>query len=541
MPYPKLSAVLNNCPLHALTPELKAEIIKFRDRALYVNQHNADYDRLKRTFADFYGFEPDTFTWKQFADLLERYNAFDTQIILGPVLRLFMKEKMPGEESLYFMAVERNVAKDEYIRLCTETNRDTGRYESLGPQEVFNFVAKHLGISIHYFAEAGNNKPLNANDSVTVQPVEMYHQGGVIGAQSGGHWERTRNGESSVEFQKDETTQLTAFLPFLGEDPNTNPIGFELLKKHIQLSAKAIAKNQELVGEFSQLYYSAALIERYLFNIAYVPKALAIELLGDNLPQDVQRFIAHYHFNEVNQNLIYERWIKAHPSQKPHLEGYEKDVIQSLVEPIIKPFNPEQAESGLENQEVQEISSDQQDITQEHLPEEDGDSLKSNQEQTKDEPQQSKAELQFDEKLELLRYKIDDLEKRKAQAEKNGKLKQRKQLNDACIAASELYNHLVREGKIYFQQEATIDSYKVFKKNCNHHIRTAREVLDNHRGWSEFLTNLALAILTAGIGLLIKGGINLANNKQFFFVHKTDSAKKLDEIEEEINQAKPDR
>ncbi len=50
-PFPKLSAILNNCSLHALTPEIKNEIIQFGADAGYDNQHNAAYTRLKNAFA----------------------------------------------------------------------------------------------------------------------------------------------------------------------------------------------------------------------------------------------------------------------------------------------------------------------------------------------------------------------------------------------------------------------------------------------------------------------------------------------------------
>jgi hypothetical protein len=49
--------------------------------------------------------------------------------------------------------------------------------------------------------------------------------------------------------------------------------------------------------------------------------------------------------------------------------------------------------------------------------------------------------------------------------------------------------------------------------------------LDKHRGWSEFLTNLLLAIGTLGLGLVLKGAINTENNRYFFFVHETKSSR----------------
>ena len=82
----------------SIAESLKDEILKFSANELYNNNHNANYDLLKNKFAEFYGFPVDTFSWKQFSDILKHYNAFDTQILLGPVLRAFMKDKMDADK-----------------------------------------------------------------------------------------------------------------------------------------------------------------------------------------------------------------------------------------------------------------------------------------------------------------------------------------------------------------------------------------------------------------------------------------------------------
>lgn len=75
---------------------------------------------------------------------------------------------------------------------------------------------------------------------------------------------------------------------------------------------------------------------------------------------------------------------------------------------------------------------------------------------------------------------------------------------------------------------------QIFNKTCTDIIEKKRPILDSHRGWSEFLINLAIAIPTLGLGLLIKGAINVAQNKSFFFVHKTETGKIVDEIQSEL-------
>ncbi|KTD37407.1 hypothetical protein Lmor_0599 [Legionella moravica] len=77
---------------------------------------------------------------------------------------------------------------------------------------------------------------------------------------------------------------------------------------------------------------------------------------------------------------------------------------------------------------------------------------------------------------------------------------------------------------------------QTFNKTCTDVINQERPQLEKHRGWSEILINLAIAISTAGIGLLVKGAINLANDNSFFHVHKTKSSKIVDEIQDKLDQ-----
>jgi len=86
----RLSPIYNNCALHSLVPEICNEIAKFADDSTYDNQHNADYLRLKTCFADYYNLDKEHFDWEDLQATLEGYNPFDKQVILGPVLRLFM-------------------------------------------------------------------------------------------------------------------------------------------------------------------------------------------------------------------------------------------------------------------------------------------------------------------------------------------------------------------------------------------------------------------------------------------------------------------
>jgi hypothetical protein len=333
MPFPKLSAVLNNCPLHALTPEIKEELLKYRNHADYDNKHNADYLLLKDKFATFYGFNPAEFSWKQFADILESYNAFDTQIIMGPVLRLFMKDKIATNDFLEILAEAHEVSPAQFIKDYTEIKPTTARYESLAPDELFTYVGKYLGLSLQYTPQNEPSRLTLAQDPVA--QVNIFHHGGIDGAQSGGHWERTDKGEGSTDFQNQDNTQLNHLLLLLGQEAAVNPYGFDLLKKHVQLTALSLKEKKNLYKEFAELITSTNQISQYLFNINSVPRTLAIKLLGSDLTVDAAAFISEYKFEEVHPHQIYERWINADASQKPNIEEYEQVILNRLLMPVI--------------------------------------------------------------------------------------------------------------------------------------------------------------------------------------------------------------
>lgn len=147
----------------------------------------------------------------------------------------------------------------------------------------------------------------------------------------------------------------------------------------------------------------------------------------------------------------------------------------------------------------------------------------------------------FTMRLNLLQDKIDDLRNRYELASENKDPKFKEELNLAVYTAENLYKNLSASGDAYFTIPITKESYTQFKNDSSQAIKEARDVLDKHRGWSEFLANLAIGITTLGVGLLIKGVINVSLNQNFFFVHKTDSAKRLDLLQDVVNSSELDK
>ena len=140
--------------------------------------------------------------------------------------------------------------------------------------------------------------------------------------------------------------------------------------------------------------------------------------------------------------------------------------------------------------------------------------------------------------LRLLELKITDIKTRMLLALGNGEASNHKKLRLAYDAASTLHAALTAEGEIYFKNPNRA-TYQKFKINCGKQIDIAREELSLHRGWAEFLANLALGLATLGLGILIKGAVNHAKHRHFLFVCKTRSEEELDDLVPCINSVAP--
>lgn len=137
----------------------------------------------------------------------------------------------------------------------------------------------------------------------------------------------------------------------------------------------------------------------------------------------------------------------------------------------------------------------------------------------------SEARREFDKELLPLVNKIKNLEQRYRIAVINQDIEKMPLLQEALETAKTLLTNLQQEADNYYNVNANEDTLNHFKENCVRHIDNSRVVLEQHRNdWSELLTNLALAVCTAGIDLLVKGVANLAKGKDFLDV-QTDSAK----------------
>lgn len=127
---------------------------------------------------------------------------------------------------------------------------------------------------------------------------------------------------------------------------------------------------------------------------------------------------------------------------------------------------------------------------------------------------------------DIQRYFLSQLDEIKT---KEQDLRNRGHIKAANIASNlhkklaDKHNEFI-EGKINTQ---------TFKNSCTDAINTARPELEKHRGWKQVLGNLALAVVGLGALYVVAGLINKAATGNFLFF-KTDSANKLDKLEQAI-------
>ncbi len=336
MPYPKISPVLNNCPFYVLTPELKEEIAKYAADDAHDNGHNAQYTLLKQHFGAHYGIDP--LSWKDFSGILKNYNAFDVQILLGPVLRNFSKEMMEkgDQEELFIMALGNNKdSAEDYVKATTEINAGNGRYDSLNPDHLFKYAAAPLGLSVTYNKTGNPSQSFDADRPVAA--VSIHHHGNIEGAQAGGHWERVQNRDDAVDYEKAVDTQLTPLLPLLGDNATLNSFGLDLLKKHVQLMHRHEKDNFDMTKSVEEMMLTSAQIQRYMWNINYLPKPLAVKLLGEPLTQETTNLIRDMVIGHIDREPIIQRYFEAPGGNKPHVAQDAREIITKLEQGIIIP------------------------------------------------------------------------------------------------------------------------------------------------------------------------------------------------------------
>jgi hypothetical protein len=218
MPMPRISPIMNNCLLHALTPELVA-IISSRYEEI---QGNTAYEVLKTTFINFYQL-PDDFSWPNFSELLSQYNPFDVQIIFGPVLRKVIeenlgdvKEEHPGFEGL---------TKQQFIQQIL-TLGENGRYAILDPYSLSPFLTNALGFTLTIDKFGVQEYP---SDHPRALVINLKHVGED---EASYHFEREDN---PTDYSEDPSSRLKFITDYLNEDGKGETLFLiDLIRRHVQ-------------------------------------------------------------------------------------------------------------------------------------------------------------------------------------------------------------------------------------------------------------------------------------------------------------------
>ncbi|RAP36915.1 hypothetical protein B1207_05645 [Legionella quinlivanii] len=342
MAYPKISALLNNCPMHFLTPEIVQECLKRGSDGSYSRpQDDVNYERLKQTFAATY-LEGKEISWPELAELLRQYNPFDQQIILGPVLRQFMADSMKVDHELpaFF---EDKAGLEAYIRKMSEPVPELqNRFHSAGPHEISTFVAAPLGIMFTYHRAKESPKTLPhiaLQDPVGL--IDVYHEGDIGGAGNGGHWERTDNKLDRVDYEKEADSRLGSVVRLLKDNPSVTRMGLDLLKQHVRRMYESVSTGLDRKNEIEFLDVLALQLSKYATLINAVPKEIAIQIINPEpdsllleLITQVPDFIGEYS-PEIIASV--KNCLRLREQGKPYiLQGISQlnEIVNSLMEPV---------------------------------------------------------------------------------------------------------------------------------------------------------------------------------------------------------------
>ncbi|MCX7091339.1 MAG: phage holin family protein [Legionellales bacterium] len=284
--HPKISAALNNCPLHVLTPELRADIKSLAENEeAFPAKFKPAYETLKAQFSAFYlSDREESFSWQEFHTLLLSYNEFDIQILFGPVLRSVMAVNIRASREQLFSIYGMDDEEQEKFISAKTSLQDNGRYESLSPDEVFVYVAAHLGLMLTY--HQGDQIRSFPDDGTLADfagrpMVDLFHEGGVDGAGAGGHWERTGDKAERTDYAQEMNANLHMVAGLFPQDSlEVTATGFELLRLHVALVLAGQNSSQDCSKAFDDFNLTTAQIEKFLYNRLWVRPADSSWLLG---------------------------------------------------------------------------------------------------------------------------------------------------------------------------------------------------------------------------------------------------------------------
>ncbi|WP_131793016.1 hypothetical protein [Legionella birminghamensis] len=277
--------------MHFLTPEIVAECIqRGSDSSRSIPELDDAYERLKKTFADYY-LEGEELSWLQLSNLLQKYNPFDQQILLGPVLRRFMAGSMKANADLPAFFEDEAALNGHITEISEPQPQLQNRYDSADPHHVSAYIAEPLGITFTYHRQGEKPKRLEAKNSIV--SIDVYHEGGIQGAGDGGHWERTANASERVRYEKEADSRLKYVVKLFRDDPDITLLGFELLKQHIRLMHEGLSAGLDTNDELKTLDLLAAQVVKFNKLLLHMPKDLALQVIDPKPHSQLEAILTH--------------------------------------------------------------------------------------------------------------------------------------------------------------------------------------------------------------------------------------------------------
>jgi len=452
---------------------------------------------------------------------------------------------------------------DAYIARYTkpQTNKN-GRYDTLGPDEVYTYAAQPLGISLSYHPQEGGVRSFAAPHPVGT--VNIYHQGDLVGEFSG-HWERTRDPSTREDASQKPNSLLQVFSPLIGNSPAVTTYVTKLLKKHIQQSANPNLAAEQWEEACRELALTALQIAKYLSCVSLVPKELAVDLVGDEITDDTYTFIADYVLNfEVPKGQIYQSYIEAPKNTKPYVTENEKQLLDTILNPIELPeiYQPrvdeeallkveeEAARKAAEEEDARKAAEEEaarkaaEEEAARKAAEEEAARKAAEEEARKaaeDETTRLNQSLQsaktiFDDALKALKQKTQELIDKGTESSENFD----PNYKEAKEAAKKMIQTLESSADAFFKAP-NASQFQAFKKSCKKAVHEGQQELSKHRHtWDSMapwirvvLGVVALLTVLPALGVAIAAPKGLHGT--FFGQEKTDSAQKLESFQEKLD------
>lgn len=304
---PQILGVLNNCPVHILTPTLKREIERLTRSS---HDYQREYENLKTCFGEYYAINTKDLDWPKFNQLLQKYNAHDIQILFGPVLRMFFSAHLRCPEAKSniqnMKAADEATAKmgdEEFIKHVSQI-QDMGRYVSLSPDEVFNFISRPLGINMIYHKN-GRESSLGGQNFRPLETINIYHEGSIDGAMRGGHWELTAEAGDFEPLTIPSQMEGLSLL-FRRDDKRVTEFALGILNQLVRLMFDEIVSGEDQQKARQQCMLSVTQLDTFLLNMNRSSNDSILSLtsgsvcsrrvvvLGPELTSDARDFIQDY-------------------------------------------------------------------------------------------------------------------------------------------------------------------------------------------------------------------------------------------------------